>query len=270
METTRKIVITAMVVALVAFLTGAARADWDEGDDHKMHYPQLPDPTGWDVYADATQGPPAGLVADDWQCSQTGPVDDIHIWGSWQEDVIDEITNVHVSIHADIPDPDGPTGPFYSMPGNLLWERDFSANDITVRPYGDGDQGFYIPAHGTQGVWPSDHSLFHQINIENIRNPFQQVEGTIYWLDIQVTHLTPDSWWGWKTSGSQHFMDDAVWWDSTVQDPTGAIIGGWQELRDPLTEDSLDMAFVITPEPATLLVLALGLIPALLRRRKKV
>ena len=44
---------------------------------------------------------------------------------------------------------------------------------------------------------------------------------------------------------------------------------GWTELGGPTDEVSLDLASVITPEPVTLLVLALGLIPALLKRRKR-
>ena len=40
----------------------------------------------------------------------------------------------------------------------------------------------------------------------------------------------------------------------------------WRELIDPRTGISLDMAFVITPEPATLALLTLGAI-AVLRRR---
>ncbi len=48
-------------------------------DGHKMHFPQLPDEDGWDVNATQPQ-----VLADDWTCSQTGWVKDIHFWGSWQ------------------------------------------------------------------------------------------------------------------------------------------------------------------------------------------
>ena len=37
------------VLAVMAMVAPAAVADWDPGDGHKMHYPQLPDPNGWDV-----------------------------------------------------------------------------------------------------------------------------------------------------------------------------------------------------------------------------
>jgi hypothetical protein len=177
-----------------------------------------------------------------------------------------------VSIHKDIPDPDG-DGPLYSLPGELEWERDFFPGEFIERhePQYTGDQGFYVPADGTGGAFFPDHHLYHQINIDNIRDPFIQEEGTIYWLDIQVTHNpdTADAWWGWKTT-QDHFNDDAVWWDSTFQDTASGTVGGWRELRDPFNpEISLDMAFVLTPEPATLIVLALGMLPVLIGKSRK-
>ena len=37
--------------------------DWDEGDGHKMHYPQLPKVGGFDVAFNQ------GRLADDWKCN---------------------------------------------------------------------------------------------------------------------------------------------------------------------------------------------------------
>ncbi len=44
---------------------------------------------------------------------------------------------------------------------------------------------------------------------------------------------------------------------------------GWTELGEPTDDVSLDLASVIAPEPVTLLVLGLGLIPTLLKRCKR-
>lgn len=39
------------LIALLCVLAlgGPALADWQPGDGHKMHFPQLPDEDGWDV-----------------------------------------------------------------------------------------------------------------------------------------------------------------------------------------------------------------------------
>lgn len=71
----KKLTILLCVLALAA----PALADWEPGDGHKMHFPQLPDPDGWDVRASAL------CMADDWLCTETGTVDDIHWWGSCQD-----------------------------------------------------------------------------------------------------------------------------------------------------------------------------------------
>jgi len=66
-------------LAIVLSAVGAA-ADWQPADGHKMHFPQLPDEEGWDVNATAPM-----ILADDWRCSQSGLVTDIHFWGSWRD-----------------------------------------------------------------------------------------------------------------------------------------------------------------------------------------
>jgi len=54
-----------LTIAAFSLFTLAAQGAWVVGDGHKMHFPQLPDPNGWDVNVhDFT-------LADDWQCSET-------------------------------------------------------------------------------------------------------------------------------------------------------------------------------------------------------
>lgn len=228
-----------------------AAADWDPGDGHKMHFPQLPDPNGWGV--EWNLGKP---LADDWTCTQTGPVTDIHLWYARENDGdLGGFDTIGVQIYAD--DRSGP----YSQPGDLLWEYTFTEGDedfCDVRLYGQGDQGWYDPAEG----WYEEHNHqnIYQLNITDLSNhpnldPFIQQEGEIYWLSVDVYPWSTDL--GWKTS-LDHHEDDAVWYDPA---------DGWQELLDPITGESLDLAFVITPEPATLTLLGLGSIAALRRRR---
>jgi len=236
---------TTLLIATALAICVPAMADWDPGDPHKMHFPQLPDPNGWDVAATYPK-----VLADDWMCSESGPVTDIHFWGSWRQDIVGDITSIHVSIHDNIPEP-----PF-SQPGELLWERDFFPGEWAERVYGTGDQGWFNPNTGE--AFPSDHDLFYQYNIVDIPEPFLQQRDAIYWLDISVMVEDPAVMeWGWKTS-LEHFEDDAVFGD--LPDPQ------WTPLEDPFTGVTLDLAFVITPEPTSLALLALGTL-ALVRRR---
>jgi len=269
------------------FLVGTAQADWSpnhtdprQSTNHKMHWPQMPDPNGWDV---SVMTP--NKLADDFLCTESGLITDVHFWASAEGDYgypypdtgdgLVGITNdvlqppdvqvrVHLSIHGDIPDPDS-TGPLYSMPGEPLWQWD--TFDATVVPVLiPGLQGWYDPFEGYWAV--EDHQYYFQVNVDIPEEiAFEQQEGNIYWLDVQVTvtpidpaNQTPLPQFGWKTS-LDHWNDDAVYMDAQ---------GLWQELLCPTSGLSLDMAFVITPEPGTLAVLALGLASVLLRKRKSV
>ncbi|MDM8004964.1 MAG: hypothetical protein QUV05_02265 [Phycisphaerae bacterium] len=238
------------VLVVAALMAGPVLADWQMDDPYKMHYPQLPDPNGWDVKAKYTK-----VLADDWQCSETGPVEDVHFWGSWYKDVVGAVRWYQISIHEDIPDPDG-DGPLFSQPGELLWLRIFYPPEVTVKPYEQGEQGWYDP-YNQFWVKPN-HEQTWQYNINFIPDPFIQEKGKTYWLDVSV--MCSYGEWGWKTS-LDHWGDDAVWSDY--------VPGGytpWQDLHDPTTGESLDMAFVITPEPAAVVLLAVGSL--LLRRRR--
>jgi hypothetical protein len=89
--------------------------------DSKMHFTQYPDPGGWDV--DITS---PDVVADDWLCTESGAVNEIHFWMSAQGGYgnIMTINSITVSVHADIPASQSPTG--YSMPSEPpLWEQIF-------------------------------------------------------------------------------------------------------------------------------------------------
>ncbi len=256
---------TATLLVLIAIAIGVgtppALADWDPGDGHAMHYPQLPDPDGWDVFAEYKSsgipwwwcGTKRGL-ADDWQATESIDVTDIHFWGSWENDIVGYTGDVSVAIFADS----------NGTPGEMLWSDVFTPDDYKVREYGTGDQGWFDPYTGYRDE--HDHTKTYQYNIGeeafDLDNIFHQEAGNIYWLGLSMNF--EGCKWGWKTS-QDHFRADGNYL-LNFRDPPPEW--EWAELYDPITSESLDLAFVITPEPSTVCLLGFGAL-ALLRRRRK-
>jgi hypothetical protein len=192
-----------------------------------MHFPQLPDVRGWNI-----KDIPQNILADDFTCTQSGPITNIHFWCSWKGDMQIPITNIHLSIHSD--DRSGQ----YSKPGDLLWEYD-TLGYFFSRLYEQGMQGWYDPIQHV--VQYPDHQNCYQINIP-IPLPFSfyQQAGTNYWLDIQV-FLPPVGGFefGWKTSVTNY--EDAAVYGMRPPDPPIWI----DRLLHPYTGSNLDLAFVI-------------------------
>jgi len=68
------ILIMTLLIITISTMTTSSLADWDEGDGHKMHWPQLPDldPTGMDCCMCCSYA-----LADDFLCSESGPFNDL-------------------------------------------------------------------------------------------------------------------------------------------------------------------------------------------------
>jgi hypothetical protein len=199
-------------------------ADWKEGDGHKMHWPQLPDPNGWDVDWGNW------YLGDDWKCSETGTVDDIHFWFSCRWDEDPDIREIYVSIWSNN---EGPP----STPEQNLWDETFLKDEghFIIKGPWYGDQGWYNPDEDI--FYSHDHNKYYQINIPNIpsiTSPHSQEKDVIYWLVIKIPDNEINNV-GWKTSKSAQFLDTAVF-----DDPTN----GWTPFYNS-TGQKLDLAFVI-------------------------
>jgi len=257
MSTLTKFVLGLAVAASTMLLAAPVMADWYEGDGHKMHFPQLPDPNGWDVEISSWDN--QHECADDWMCSQSGPVSDLHFWYSVADDAPTVIGTVVASIYKD-----DRTDPAFSKPGQLQWTQSFGQSQFSVvNDYGSGLQGFVDPQYPETWVTGIDnHQAYHQINIVEIQEPFIQTEGEIYWLGLHVYWEGTQSPVGWKTS-QNHFEDTAVFRDLT---------GAWQPLNEEFGAPyPMDFAFVITPEPSTFVLLGMGALGMLFygwRRRR--
>ena len=236
-----------LAAILVLALSGAAVADWDDGDPAKwVQYPDL-SPMGLDVSCTYPL-----LLADDFLCEERGLITDIHIWGSWWQDYLpygDPGAVVFIlSIHADIPDTASPSG--HSMPGPVLWWREFQPGEFTVRVWEEGlTEGWYEPPDvyeplGDTICWQYNFTIDPAEAFEQLGSPDLPV---VYWLDVQARPLDEAAFFGWKTS-LDHWNDDATW--AQGEEP---YAGDWLELRYPpgheMQGQSIDLAFVITSEP---------------------
>ncbi|MHC4642535.1 MAG: DUF7901 domain-containing protein [Planctomycetota bacterium] len=217
-------------------------------------YMQPPDlPEGIDV--DATDDGLAAttqILADDFPCTTTGPITDIHIWASWFGDVLpgDNPRNVEItlSIHEDIPavpgDPDS-----YSQPGPVRWWRTFRPGEFGVEQLQAYRQGYFIPCTGQYE--PDNHFMAFRYDFYiNPDEAFIQQgspkDPVIYWLDVQAKPLstTQNVRFGWKTTFFDpdiDRMDVAVF--GVGNEP---FDGPWKPMYHPETQRRLDMAFEIT------------------------
>ena len=222
--------VSTLGMLLLLLMAPVAFADWDPGDTYKMHFPQMPDEMGWDVY-----GTWPFILAEDWMCSETGQVKEIHFWGSWMHGWEGQIHQFNLKVFSDIP-ADPPQVP-YSRPGDLLWQVEIPIWEVIIREMPPFPQGWYNPSNGE--VFPEDHVTWYQYNIflpEQLW--FWQEQETIYWLCISaVVEVPQETQWGWKSTGD-HWNDDAVW---GIDDPPY----GWIDIWEPFSGESLDLAFVI-------------------------
>ena len=152
----------------VVLMAEKSEADWWPEFGHKMHFPQLPDEDGCDVWASDNM-----VLADDWLCTGSGYVRDIHFWGSWYLDDIGVINYFEITIWSNNP---GIPGEIPSHPDSLLWCQ--QVTDFDVLEMEPSRQAFYWPQEG--GFDPDNHARWFQYNMYfDEAEAFWQIEGTI-------------------------------------------------------------------------------------------
>ncbi|MHC4478785.1 MAG: DUF7901 domain-containing protein, partial [Planctomycetota bacterium] len=211
---------------------------------------QRPDktPNGMDIRCDRSDQVPR-VLADDFSCTTTGPITDIHLWCSWRDDYVGMIEMFHLSIHDDLP-PYDPCNPYsYSIPGEERWYKDFYAGEFDESLYLDLDPNYeywfdpYEPFDdpcGDQKIWQYD---FYIDEHEAFIQEGDPCEPKIYWLDVYVLldQSMPGPEFGWKTS-IDHWNDNAVYWNTEWNEWYML----WYPDGHPLHGSQVDMAFSIT------------------------
>jgi hypothetical protein len=206
-------------------------------------FKQSPDasPRGLDVLAGPyTNAAQATMLADDFICTQTGPISDIHVWGSWLNDKVDPRATFWLGIWSDVPK----AGTVPSHPGELLWWQQFSpgqyrsAVDKTVQ-----FEQFYTPTTPPR-VLGQDHQIWKYDFFP--QNPFTQTgtpnQRTNYWLSVVVSN-SPGKFFGWKTT-PDHYNDVAAFVPAQLGPIFPAITLPWQVLPGP--GQGKELAFMIT------------------------
>jgi len=180
-------------------------------------------------------------LADDFKCTNSGPITDIHLWGSWLSDQVDPGATYTLAIWSDAPtNVDKP----FSHPGNLLWSQVFAPGNYTICPYTNVAEPFYNPGGAaTQG---NSTNLYYLCFFPDPANIFKQAgspnQPTNYWLSVSVqsSPLGAEPF-GWKSS-FDHYNDTAVQTTVAFPQPSGA----WNPFFDPIQSGHVDLAFKIT------------------------
>ncbi len=211
-------------------------------ENDKWYQPPNLDNTGMDVDMFPFPVYEYNGLADDFLCNFTGPITDIHFWGSFRNDVIPDLPSqtFEISFYADIP-----AGQVdYSMPGELLWRYVFEPGTYIVTQITDNNPEDYYVIPGA--VWIDDNHLnCYQYDIYIPGEiAFFQEEGIIYWLGIRDINAQPEYGFGWKTTPDYfNWNDNATY----LCDPPGF----WCPLYYPVgheytPETSVNLAFALT------------------------
>jgi hypothetical protein len=154
---------------------------------------------------------------------------------------------------------------------------EFKAGDYNLRQYAllTDDGYFFGPLEPTKYLVSVEKEVWQFNFTIPADKAFKQKEGTIYWLSVEI--LNDYHLFGWQSAAfNQRWNDDAVW---AVTPPGGSsswaplkyLVGDPPNPLYPYPGQSMDLAFVTTPIPGTVLLLGTGLLglAALGRRFRK-
>ena len=177
------------------------------------------------------------LVADDWRCTDPKPVTDVHFWGSfigWERANPNPtapppiVEAFWIRIYEDIPAGVDPRFPF-SHPGRELFAAE-------VKEFQQEFEATILHPDETY-----EHKFYYSLDLPE---PFNQQEGTIYWISVSAVMGETDFPWGWETS-TRHWNDNAArfwFFNNYWEEITPNLLPPWYQER----YRTVDMAFELT------------------------
>jgi hypothetical protein len=184
------------------------------------------------------------VLADDFVCTNSGPISDIHLWGSWLKNAVDlGAITFWLGVYDDVPVSATNTG--FSHPGNLLWQQWFAPGAYAENFYATAAESFLDP--GPPAIVGTDNAAYYYCFYPT--NPLIQLGSTsapkIYWLAAyaQLPGGATNEF-GWKTTQAvQNDISVHAPWPGLP--PTGNP--GWTPTLLP-SGGPVDLAFKLTTQ----------------------
>ena len=255
----------ALLIATSFFVfVNPGAASWEEGDDHKMHFPQLPDPYGWAVRTGLDGSDNIFCLADDFTCSETGAITEVVFWGSWFDDWDISYFGLEGFWIGIWSDNEGSIGSlefsYYTDEFRVGRAEEYETGSLDqgwFDLYDSQNDSFYPHPDGSY-FFPLDHGEIYEYTIRITLDPedyFIQQEGTTYWLSIMSNFSwMGDSYgWGLNTADTSAYPDPYQGMHYGNPAMMGTFVSGEYVWQAPLLEfkEPLDLSFiVINNEPA--------------------
>jgi len=237
-------VLTAVAVLLAT--AGQTSAHWQTGDPAKwIRLPVV------DTTAVAVNAVYEHYAADDFLCAEEGPITDIHLWVSWEDDVLPAsgigTSIIILRIAENTPAAESPTG--FSIPGDELWYKEFMPAEYTVQAWPDSASGAWIDspdslrAQDPQDCWQYNFSVASEEAFYGLGTPQYPV---VYWLSVTILAFDPSATPGWRSTDT-HWKGSALWSEGPGEE--------WEQLAypagHPLEGQPIDLAFVVAGDLPT-------------------